>query len=139
MKQFKITKITLLLTTIFYLLSGVANALTYSQVTDLKNPYDTVEASTEKKEILRQAKSKQFDLCVSDTTSAVGFVYAADKQYPLESKDEIFKINAETLGSDYPFASNEQNPHALVTKLALDTGWQYKGQSRDKVAAQFWD
>ncbi len=26
-----------------------------------------------------------------------------------------------------------------LTKLALDTGWQYKGQSRDKVAGLFWD
>ncbi len=69
------------------------------------------------KKNLRQAKSKQFDLCVSGTTSAVEFAYAAGKQYPLESKDEIYKINAESLGSDYPFASNEKNPHALVTNL----------------------
>ncbi len=49
LNQFKITKITLILTTIWYLFSGVANALTYSQITDLENPYDNVKASTKKK------------------------------------------------------------------------------------------
>ncbi len=129
-----------------------ANAITYQQIRELKNPYDVelekLDESASVDYILTlDAKSRRFDLCHD-----IGLVAFSNMVFavPLwleqkQTKNYIFELKAGNFGVDYPFATNNLDTNVLVVQLALNLGWKYQAQHyeqkgyAEKVVPLFWD
>ena len=127
-----------------------ASALTTTQIQDLKNPYypiyDDYMSShghkySREEQIKGAAQYEQFWLCQSYLGIFLSF--SEETSHMIKpgqmTKDEWFKITAESWGIEYPFtAENAAEGVGKVTQLAISLAYKYRGQG-NQMGPVFWE